>query len=159
MCLFVLAQDVGRDPATIGDFQALLASPVANGTGVVPVRRGGAGGGPTRASATTAHLACGADPGREIVPELGGILGRKVHLVVGTADRESNGLLSGATVDIVDQQDLTLLRHAWHLLSHERKDRLPRTVTLIERVDRRQAIFGIRSRVRGSCVCYRVCWA
>lgn len=96
--------DGGGDAAAVGDLVAVAARPVPDRDGVLPVGCGAlrcAGGGAAAASAGAAGVI---DPGRQVLPQGGGVLGVEVDLVVGAVQAEGDGLVGGeGVVEVVDQ--------------------------------------------------------
>src|SRR5215207_2442590 len=109
--------DLGRNTATLADLEALLLGPLADGLVLLPV--GGSSATATASSAlarSTAELAASANIRGHRIPELGRVLRREIDLVRRAIECECNRLLGLATVEIIDQGDLNLLRHFGYLL-------------------------------------------
>src|SRR4051794_12427711 len=97
--------DLGGDPAAVGHVEAVVTRPGPD------VRRAGSAGG-TASAATAARGPTGvADVRRDGVAQLGCVLRAQVDLVLLAVEGEADRLLGLAAVDVVDQDDVHLLRH------------------------------------------------
>ncbi len=85
---------------------SLVLPPPPEVSAFVPRARSGTGPTPP-----TAGLACVADPTRELVAQLGGILTAQVDLVLSAVERKSHRLVRLAAVVIIFENDLYPLRH------------------------------------------------
>src|SRR5258708_24057461 len=104
--------DVGRDPAPVVDGQALLPGPdadlgrtltVAGDTGALAGRRGGT------------RLAGRLDERRQAVAQPAGVGGAEIDLVGEAVQRESDALVRGPAIDVVDEFDDGLACHVCSL--------------------------------------------
>src|SRR4051794_9763317 len=97
--------DLRGDTASVGHLEAVVAGPGADVGGA----RSGAGARPP--ATPPGGPARGADGRRKGVAQLAGVLGVEVDLVVLAVQGEGHGLLGGGAVDVVDEDDVHLLRH------------------------------------------------
>src|SRR5262249_21346584 len=105
-------------PAAVLHLDALRLGPLADLGGVQPVRCW---------LASAARLAPGsADPAasgciaRQRVAQRLGVLGVQVDLVVGTVEAEADRSLSGAAVQVINEQGLHFLRHGFSISRADR---------------------------------------
>src|SRR5690625_588656 len=99
--------DLGGHPATIGDLPAVGLGPLANGRRVGRAATGALAPG----APPSTDPACLGDVLREAVAQCPGILGREVDLVIDAVETEPDRLLGLAAIEVVNEENLDLLRH------------------------------------------------
>jgi len=111
-----LDHQFGGHPSAVLHVDALRLGPLADLGAVHPVRPRpeAAAGWPTGTASgppRSLHVA------RQRVPQRPGVLGVQVDLILGAVQSESDGILSGAAVEVIDEQDLYLLSYGRRVLT------------------------------------------
>ena len=97
-------------PPAVFHFDSLRLGPLTDPSGVQSARRfpAAAASGPAGA---TANPPPSPYVGRQRVPQLLGVLGVEVDLILGAVQPEADRPLGGAAVDVIDEQGLYLLSY------------------------------------------------
>src|SRR5699024_4250894 len=99
-----------RYPAAVADLVSVLLGPGANTASLRrtrPAARLSPGG------LTTAGTPCSADPRRQCLTEVRGVLGVQINLICDAVQRERHRFFSIRSVDIIDEEDANLLCHRY----------------------------------------------
>src|SRR5689334_18556084 len=115
-CRLELHDELSGYPTAILHFNALGLGPLAYLGGVQSARRSPARGarrppGSAAGPPSSTHVA------RQGIPQLLGMLGVQVDLVLRAVQAETDGSLGGTAVKIIDEQGLNLLSHGPRVLS------------------------------------------
>src|SRR5208282_147346 len=97
-------------PAAVLYLDALRPGPLAHLGGVQAARRAAAAATGRLAGAAAGPAGSIDVPGQRI-PQLPGVPGIQVDLILGAVQPEADGTLGGGAVDVIDEQGLDLLSH------------------------------------------------
>jgi len=111
-----LGHQVGGHLAAVSYLDAACPGPLADLGGVQADRRS-APASTGRLAGTAADSAGSTHIPRQRIPEFLGVPGVQVDLILGAVQSESDGILSGAAVEVIDEQDLYLLSYGRRVLT------------------------------------------
>src|SRR5690348_13878736 len=123
-CGVASVRGVVRRLDLLGDAAAVVHGVAVGARPLADLGRTGRAGGAAAATRGTGRARAGrdlarvADPGRESVAQLLRILGAEVDLVGDAVERESDGLVGRAPVEVVDENYLDFLGHCGYLTLH-----------------------------------------